>query len=127
MTGTPPMPLTSEQRDNRKEACKTYLEQTKLLVTLATAFLIPPAAVQVLAHCVSPWLFVTSELFFVGSVLAGYITFAALAGSQDMGEFDVHRPAVRNASLGQIALFALGLLAFLTLVMQCPPPPPKGG
>lgn len=116
---------TPDQRDNRKEACKTYVEQTKLLVTLATAFLIPPAAVQVLAHCARVSLFVTSELLFVSSILAGYVVFASLAGSQDKGEFDVYRPAVRYASLLQIALFLFGLVAFLMLVADCPPPPPK--
>jgi len=30
--------------EGKKEACKTYLEQTKLLVTLASAFLFAPAA-----------------------------------------------------------------------------------
>jgi len=30
--------------ENRKEACKTYIEQTKLLVTLASVFLMAPAA-----------------------------------------------------------------------------------
>ena len=29
--------------DGKKEACKTYIEQTKLLVTLASAFIFAPA------------------------------------------------------------------------------------
>jgi len=33
-----------EVSDSKKEACKTYIEQTKLLVTLASAFLFAPAA-----------------------------------------------------------------------------------
>src|SRR3954463_794881 len=91
--------------EGRKEACKTYLEQTKLLVALASAFLFaPPGLVAILkdrqgagAKYVHVGLFITSEALFVLSVLLGYVVLGSLAGSQDREDFDIYRPATRFA------------------------------
>ena len=36
--------------EGKKDACNTYVEQTKLLVTLASVFVVAPAAVIPLFH-----------------------------------------------------------------------------
>lgn len=112
--------------EGRKEACKTYLEQTKLLVTLASAFLVAPAAFvgimkdrtqAEMKYAHVGWL-VVAELFFIGSVLAGYVALAALAGSQDRDEFNVYRRAVRYASIIQLLAYLFGLSAFIGIVVD---------
>jgi hypothetical protein len=107
--------------EGRKEACKTYLEQTKLLVTLASAFLFAPASLvailkdRLTAHLsVSDirW-FVAAEVCFVASVLLGYIVLGSLTGSQDSGAFDVFRAATRYTSLAQFFFYLVGLCTFI--------------
>lgn len=107
--------------ENQKEAVKTYIEQTKVLISLASTFVVAPAAAVVLIDNVSKGWFVVSELAFVVSVLAGYVVFATIAGNQHKGFFNVHDPATRVASLGQIAFFILGLLAFISMVYSHAP------
>jgi len=63
------------------------------------------------------WL-VVAELFFIGSVLAGYVALAALAGSQDRDEFNVYRRAVRYASIIQLLAYLFGLSAFIGIVVD---------
>ncbi|SRR5216683_1323901 len=112
--------------EGKKEACKTYMEQTKLLVTLASAFLFaPPGLVAIVkdrgeAGITGPDLgwFIAAETLFVLSVLAGYVVLGSLAGSQDSGKFDVFRPATRNASLTQIGLYVFGIILFVTLAVR---------
>ena len=112
--------------DHKQEACRTYIEQTKLLVTLASAFIFAPAAlvatvkektgVEILsAHLF--W-FLAAEIFFVASVLAGYVTLGSIAGSQDKGEFDVFRPATRIVSFLQFVFYVAGISTFVYLVVR---------
>jgi hypothetical protein len=115
----------SPTNDGKKEACKTYLEQIKLLVTLSSAFLFAPAGliailkdkpVAGLTHAQFAW-FVVAEIFFIVSVLAGYVAVGGLAGSQDEGDFDVFRPAIRFFSLVQFGFYVLGLVVFVFLAI----------
>lgn len=108
--------------DGPKEACKTYVEQTKLLVTLASAFVAAPVAVV-------PWLashdqvhilldpsahsFLWAEIGFVFSVFMGYVVLATIAGWQQQNKFDVNRPATRWCSLVQIGSYLAGLVCFV--------------
>jgi len=106
--------------EGKKEACKTYIEQTKLIVTLASAFLFAPAALVTIlkdkasagvGNPVLAW-FVAIEALFFCSALSGYVVPGSLAGSQDDGSFDVFRGATRCFPLLQFGLY-LGALAFL--------------
>jgi len=118
------MVLTATPVDEgKKEASKTYLEQTKLLVTLASAFLFAPAGLVAIVkdraaagvtNASIVW-FIIVEALFVCSVLAGYIAIGSLAGSQDAGDFDVYRPATRIFSLLQFTLYLVGLIVFIVL------------
>ena len=109
--------------DGPREACKTYIEQTKLLVTLASAFIFAPAALV-------PWiagkdralpnpdhqiiyLLLGAEASFVFSVMMGYVVLATIAGFQQVNKFDVNRPATRWCSILQIATYLLGLGVFV--------------
>jgi hypothetical protein len=113
--------------EHRKEACRTYLEQTKLLVALASALLIGPAAIfgfvrpetGVGASRWEWWLVLLTETALVLSVLSGYVVFATIVGSQEKGDYDVYRPATRWASLVQLGLLACAMLmlALLTSAM----------
>jgi hypothetical protein len=79
--------MSGDSSEGKKEAVKTYVEQTKLLVTLASAFLFaPPTLIAIVkdrptAH-VTPaqfrW-FVAAEALFILSVLAGYLVLASSA------------------------------------------------
>jgi hypothetical protein len=109
---------------DKKQACATYVEQTKVLVTLASAFLLSPAAVIGLIRPTdglglvrSQWQAVLGiEGLLIGSVLLGYVVLATLVGTQYEGHYDVYRKATRISSLVQLATFllAMGLLAYLT-------------
>jgi hypothetical protein len=112
--------------EGKKEACKTYLEQTKLLVTLASAFLFAPVGLvtilkdRTVAHISKTevgW-FIAVEIIFIGSVLAGYVVLGSLTGTQDSGDFDVYRTATRVASLIQFGCYLLGLIVFMVLAVQ---------
>lgn len=112
--------------DGQKEAVKTYIEQTKLLVTLASAFLFAPAGlVGILKDKVGAGLsnnqlawFVWSEVLFIVSVLAGYVVLASLAGSQADEAFDVYRCATRLSSIVQFGSYVLGLFVFMILAAK---------
>jgi hypothetical protein len=112
--------------EGKREACKTYLEQTKLLVTLASAFLFAPAGLIAilkdrLALKISAadlcW-FVVAEALFIVSVLAGYVAIGSVTGSQDSEAFDVFRPATRIASLVQFGFYLLGIIVFVALAVR---------
>jgi hypothetical protein len=117
-----------DPQDGPKEACKTYIEQTKLLVTLASAFVVAPAAIVALfvgkdhIRATSGVLsrFLWAEILFVSSVLAGYLVLATIAGNQQENRFDVYRPATRILSWLQILSYLAGLgmfICFLRLIM----------
>jgi hypothetical protein len=120
------MPSSNPDVENRKEACKTYVEQTKLLVTLASAFIVvPPTALGLFKSSASVKLsensyisFLFSEASLVLSVILGYLALGSIAGSQDDGSFNVYRPATRIFSIMQIALYLSGVIIFLILVKQ---------
>lgn len=100
--------------DNHKnDACKTYLEQTKLLVTLASAFIIAPA-IFIEKIDIFNWLSVFMELCFILSVFTGYIVFGTISGTQYKGEFNVYNKGTTWFSRIQIGFFILGLI-FLTI------------
>jgi hypothetical protein len=112
--------------EGKKEACKTYIEQTKLLVTLASAFLFAPAALVTILNnkdaadldsCVLTS-FLIIEVLFVCSVLFGYIALGCLAGSQDDGSFDVFRKATRIFSLLQFVSYVIGIGFFVAMTAQ---------
>jgi hypothetical protein len=123
-TVVPPSPPSDPGLDGRKEACKTYIEQTKLLVTLASALIFAPAAIIGLLKDhphVDRWLgwqLIGAEVAFVVSVLFGYIALASVTGSQDAGSFDVYRTATRLSSLAQFAFYLLGMALFVWLTVR---------
>ncbi|CDZ68155.1 Hypothetical protein NGAL_HAMBI2605_64390 [Neorhizobium galegae bv. orientalis] len=123
--------------DDRKESVKTYIEQTKLLVTLASAFVVAPTAlVSVVKDRLAVPLsseqlftFVAAEILFILSVLLGYVVLGTLAGSQVRGEYWVYRNATMRSSLFQIGFYLAGLLAFMVFayrIIAVPSPPPAG-
>ena len=110
--------------ENRRIACATYVDQTKLLVTLASGFVLAPAALLGLSGATS-WPagaltvlgFVIAEVLFIGSILLGYLAIASVVGSQDDGTFSVYRSATRVFSLLQIGSYLLGVAVFLGIVL----------
>jgi hypothetical protein len=103
----------------KQDACKTFLEQTKQLISLASAFLFAPAAVFTWSKDVSaaklasgvPWL-IAIESFFVLSVILGYVTIGTIAGTQNDGSYNVYRPAMREFALAQFIAYVIGLCVF---------------
>jgi hypothetical protein len=111
--------------EDKKEACKTFLEQTKLLVTLASAFLLAPAAIvgisssdpklSVIRRFTMPKLII-AEILFIASILCGYIVLGTIAGEQHGGTYNVYRAATRVSSILQLALYVVGLIFFVIVV-----------
>jgi hypothetical protein len=110
--------------DNRREACRTYVEQTKLLVTLASAFILAPSAAVALlrpstgiALTSLEWnLLVWAQALVIFSVLLGYAVLGSVVGSQHDGSFDAFRPATRVLSLAQLALYLGGVIVLSCLI-----------
>lgn len=104
--------MSNSNPDHRNDACKTYLEQTKLLVTLTSAFIIAPIAIFEKFQIMN-LLVILMEISFILSVFAGYVVFGTIAGSQHTGECDVHNKRTKWSSLIQIVLFFLGIIFLL--------------
>ena len=110
----------------KADALKTYIEQTKLLVTLASGFLVAPAAMLPLfrqsAGKISLQLpiktFAAAEAALILSVVAGYAVLGSVAGSQHSGAPDVYRPATRVLSLIQLLFYLFGLSMFVVLIVR---------
>jgi hypothetical protein len=111
---------------HRKAACATYVEQTKLLVTLASAFLVAPVGfIAFLKDRSAAGLanlpirvFLVTEALLIASVLFGYVVLGSLAGSQNDGTYDIYRPATRIASLIQFGCYVVALLLFVVGVTR---------
>lgn len=111
---------TEAVANGKKDACKTFIEQTKLLVTLASAFLVAPAVLlgrgnEALGRELA--IFLLAEVCFVLSVLLGYVVLGSIAGSQHSGKYNVYRKATRRLSMGQFTAYVLGMSAFVVLVV----------
>jgi hypothetical protein len=111
--------------DGPREAVKTYIEQTKLLVSLSSAFILAPAATLPFigntgtVPLYSRFLFlVWGEICFIASVLAGYVVLGTIAGSQHMNSFNVFRPATKWVSRFQILSYVAGLGLFLVFLLN---------
>lgn len=104
---------------NGNDACKTYLEQTKLLVTLASAFIIAPIALFEKLQTMNS-LVIFMELGFVLSVFTGYVVFGTISGTQHKGEYNVYNSNTMLFSRIQIGLFLFGLVFFLLSVTRAP-------
>jgi hypothetical protein len=118
--------------EGRKEALKTFIEQTKILITLASGFVLaPPAVLSFLRKpaptpspgCAVPLVpslpwerFNWAEGLLVASILFGYLVLSTIAGSQHQGNYDVHRPMTRLFSVLQIVLYLVGVILFLTMI-----------
>lgn len=98
--------------NHKNEACKTYLEQTKLLVTLASAFIIAPIALFEKFQTMDN-LTVLMEISFILSIFAGYVVFGSVSGTQYKGECNVYNIGTRIFSWVQIGLFFIGILLML--------------
>lgn len=114
-----PPPATPEEiREARKAACDTFIEQTKQLIALASAFIIAPAVIQAFLTAEQQGKrdvdlrIIIAEALFIASVLAGYVVLATVAGSQDEGSYDVYRPATMWSGRAQILLYIIGLALF---------------
>jgi len=112
--------------DNKKEACKTYIDQTKQLITLASAFIVaPPGLIAVLKDRTEAGLtadtlcyMLAAEMCFVLSVIFGYIVMGSVTGSQDDGSYDVFRFATRFFSLAQFVSYLFGIGVSLILFYE---------
>ena len=111
---------SNKREIGRIEACKTFVEQTKLLVSLASAFVIAPPVVLSFIKIGLGWKIYIAESLFVFSVLSGYVALGAVAGSQHVGSFDVHRRAVQCFGLLQFCCYVAGIAFFLLWVLDRP-------
>ena len=103
--------------DSRKEACKTFVEQTKLLVGLASAFVVAPAAVVAVSKLrIDKWI-IMAEILFIVSVFSGYIALGAIAGSQHKGEFNVYNDNISGGWEGGSEFFSSSTWALLFYVL----------
>ena len=111
-------------RKNGEEACKTFVEQTKQLITLASAFIFAPAAIQIILQLSFGKLLVIAEILFIASVLAGYVAMGSIAGSQHKGDFNVHNANAKFSGLLQFFTYLVGLVLFIFWFTSQPLKPP---
>ena len=117
-------PDETRGEEGRKEALNTFSEQTKILITLASGFVLaPPAVLSFLrkpdgkAIPALPWArFTWAEGLLLASIFAGYLVLSTIAGSQHQGIYNVHRLATRVCSLLQIGFYLAGLILFLSMI-----------
>jgi hypothetical protein len=102
--------------EGEKAAVNTYIEQTKLLVTLASALIVVPTLVENKFPSGSAVPICMSVGSAVTSVLAGYVVLATISGYQHLGRFDVHRPATRVSSIVQIVAYLVGMIFTASLI-----------
>ena len=112
------MMKNNSNMDDKKQACKTYIEQTKHLATLASGFIIPPAIILVFIQNVNLIFFILSEVSLIFSVVMSYLVMGCIAGSQDQGTYDVYRPTTRIFSLLQFFSYILGLTFFFLMIFD---------
>lgn len=105
-------PTNPSNREDRKEASKTYLEQTKLLIALSSAFIIAPAVIKDITY-LNKTSFIWMEMLFVSSVLAGYVVVGTITGIQYNRNYNVYRLATRLSSFAQLGLYLAGLIIFI--------------
>lgn len=112
--------------DSKKEECQIYIKQTKLFMTLTSAFLFAPVALVMILKDKSAaeldgstlaW-FVAVEILFACSVLSGYIALNSLFKSQDNGSFDAFCKTTRLFSVLQFRLFVAGIVCSAALAVQ---------
>ena len=92
-----------EKAEGQKAAVATYMEATKLLVALSSAFLFAPAGLVALLKDSKEvklsfgqlYSFLWAEGLFIASVLAGYVVMTSIAGWQRHGIHNVYRGATR--------------------------------
>jgi len=112
--------------DNGREACRTYVGQTKLLVTLASVFVIASPVLAGYIRTSHPTAFstynavamVVAELLFISSVLCGHVVLGSIVRSQQAGAYDILGPVTRVFSAGQFACYAVGLLCLFVMTMS---------
>jgi hypothetical protein len=101
-----------KNKDDKKIACNTFVEQTKLLTSLASAFIVAPAVVKGFTDLVLGWQVFGAEILFVISVLGGYFTLAAITGTQFKGIYNVYRPAIQWGGRIQFFAYVFGIALF---------------
>jgi hypothetical protein len=112
---------------NKIDACQTYIEQTKVFVSLASLFVLAPAGLVSVSEAFSKrlanhlFLVWSAESLFIASILLGYLTLGSLAGSQDDGTYDIYRPATRILSVASITSYLVGLILFVKVLAQTSP------
>ena len=113
-------PPADQTLENKKEACKTFIEQTKQLTTLASAFIVAPVAAQTFLQLAIDMRIFFAELAFIVSVLSSYIVLGSIAGSQARGDFDVYRPATMLWGNIQFFSYLGGLILFVWWLINRP-------
>jgi hypothetical protein len=110
----------SDSLNAKKEACKTFIEQTKLLVTLASGFIIAPAIAKTMIELKLNAYLLIAEIGFMISVLSGYISLGSVTGSQFRGDFNVYRKATMLTGKIQFFSYLFGLILFLGWIFLQP-------
>lgn len=108
--------------NDKKEACKTFIKQTKQLITLSSTFILAPVGISTLFiitdesgfSVLNLKDFFWAECMFISSVIVGYVVLGSISGSQDKGTYDVYRKATRIFSIIQFGLFIVGTIFLLT-------------
>lgn len=112
--------------DSKKEECQIYIKQTKLFMTLTSAFLLAPVALVMTLKDKSAtgfdgsalaW-FAGVEALFACSVLSGFIVLDSLAKPQNDGSFDAFGKTTRLFSILQFRLFVAGIVCSAALAAQ---------
>jgi uncharacterized membrane protein len=126
MPGTTQTPLT----DTARFATEKYLDQVKLLTTLATALLVSPSVLLAVVRFsteapslvadiarASTYLMISSGSFVL-VVIATYFIYSSIVGSLLKNKVDLYRPATRWFSLGQLLFVVVGCVFLVLFILQ---------
>ena len=118
-----------EAAECRKFAVEKYLEQVKIVTTLATTLLVTPNALValypaeeakgqvpvVLCQGLKPWL-LTANISFALTIVLAYFIYSSVVGFIFQGEYDIHRPMTRVFSLLQLFTLAVGCTSLVVVL-----------
>jgi hypothetical protein len=97
----------------KKEACRTSIEQVKIIVYLALVFILSTNLLML--YKTPNWNLYLAESSLILSILFGFTTLGSIAGFQSLEKYDVYRPATRIGSILQLTFCVTGIVSYILL------------
>jgi len=102
----------NEMLEGKKESCKTFIDLSKLIISLSTGiFVLLPAFLEKIRNknLKGKLVLYSGLISLIFSIIFGLLVISALAGSQRMAEYNIAAPHLKLVSICQWSLFIIGL------------------